>query len=115
MKLLIVALAFVALVAAGPVAEIKEPVKILRSEFNQQPEGGYVFSYETDDGSQRSETGDLKETLDEENKPHQVVVVRGSFSYVNSEGKVETINYYADETGFHAEGDSIPKSPVARR
>ncbi|CAG4937420.1 unnamed protein product [Colias eurytheme] len=116
MKLLIVALAFVAIVAAGPVPEVvKEPVKIVRSDFNQQPEGGYAFSYESEDGSKREEIGDLKEALDEENKPHQVVVVRGSFSYVDKEGKVETITYYADETGFHAEGPSIPKSPAARR
>ncbi|XP_045493001.1 larval cuticle protein 1-like [Colias croceus] len=116
MKLLIVALAFVAIVAAGPVPEVvKEPVKIVRSNFDQQPEGGYAFSYETEDGSKREETADVKEALDEENKPHQILSVRGAFSYVDSEGKVETITYYADETGYHAEGPSIPKSPVARR
>ncbi|VVC98207.1 unnamed protein product [Leptidea sinapis] len=113
MKFLIVVLAFVAIAAAVPVGE-KEPTKILRSEFDQKPEGPYVFSYETEDGSSRSETGELKETLDEDNKPHNVVVVRGAFSYVNSDGKIETINYWADETGFHAEGDSVPKTPVAR-
>ncbi|CAK1553597.1 unnamed protein product [Leptosia nina] len=113
MKLIIVALAFVAIATAVPVGE-KEPPKIVRSEFNQQPEGQYEFNFETDDGSTRVETGELKEAFDEENKPHQVIVVRGSFSYINSEGKPETIEYYADETGFHAKGDSIPKSPSRR-
>ena len=73
------------------------------------------FSFESDDGIKREEVGEVKEALDEENKPHNVVVVRGSFSYINSEGKEEVINYFADESGFHAQGDSIPKVPVARR
>lgn len=66
-------------------------------------------SFESDDGTSRVENGEVKQVLDEEKKPHEVIVVRGSFSYVNSDGKTETVNYVADETGFHAEGDSIPK------
>ncbi|XP_045513528.1 larval cuticle protein 1-like [Pieris brassicae] len=114
MKLIIVALAFVAVATAAVVPVANEPTKILRSEYEHKSDGGYIFNYESEDGSSRSEVGEPKEVLDEENKPHQVVVVRGSFSYVDSEGKTETINYYADESGFHAEGDSVPK-PVSRK
>ncbi|PZC85413.1 hypothetical protein B5X24_HaOG201909 [Helicoverpa armigera] len=106
-SMILVALALVALAVAAPPAE--EPVQILRSEFNQQPEGSYQFGFETADGISRSETGDVKEALDEENKPHKVVVVRGSYSYTDKEGNPETVNYFADETGYHAEGSSIPK------
>lgn len=67
-------------------------------------------SYETEDGSSRNENGEVKEVLDEENKPHNVVVVRGSYAYTDSDGKVQSVSYYADETGFHAEGDAIPKA-----
>ncbi|XP_075970561.1 larval cuticle protein 1-like [Anticarsia gemmatalis] len=111
-SMIIVALALVAVAVAAPA---EEPVKIVRSEFVQQPEGGYNFNYETEDGSVREEVGTIKDALDEENKPHPVVVVRGSYSYINSEGKPETINYIADENGYQAEGESIPKVPVARR
>lgn len=38
----IVALALVAIAAAAP-QNIKEPPKIIRSEFEQQPEGAYVY------------------------------------------------------------------------
>ncbi|CAB3221381.1 unnamed protein product [Arctia plantaginis] len=103
-----------AIVAIAVAAPPEEPYKILRSDFQQQPEGGYVYSFETENGINRQEQGELKEALDEENKPHQVVVVRGSYSYKNNEGQVDTINYFADETGFHAEGDSIPKVPARR-
>ncbi|XP_035459007.2 larval cuticle protein 1 [Spodoptera frugiperda] len=111
-SMIIVALALVAVAAAIPV---DEPPKILRSNFDQQPEGGYAFGFETENGIARQEEGQVKQVVDEENKPQSVVVVRGSYSYTDVDGKPETINYFADETGYHAEGDSIPKVPVARR
>ncbi|XP_049866007.1 larval cuticle protein 1-like isoform X1 [Pectinophora gossypiella] len=111
---LLVAFALVAVACAAPPASDVE-AKIVRSEFEQQPEGSYVYSFETDNGINRQENGEVKEALDEENKPHNVVVVRGSYSYTDPEGNPQTITYVADETGFHAEGDSIPKEPVSRR
>ncbi|XP_041976605.1 larval cuticle protein 1-like [Aricia agestis] len=118
MKVIVVALALVALAAAGPVPDaVPEPIKILRSEFDVHPEGGYNYAFETENGIRRDETGEVKEVLDEENKPHSVVIMRGSYSYTNDLGEPETVSYWADETGFHAEGNSIPKAPetVARR
>ncbi|CAG9127119.1 hypothetical protein JYU34_016434 [Plutella xylostella] len=112
----VLAFALVACAAAAPAAPAdKEPVKILRSNFEAQPDGAYVYGFESEDGITREETGELKEALDEDNKPHTVVVVRGSYTYLDSEGQPQTITYYADETGFHAEGAAIPKAPVARR
>lgn len=70
----------------------------------------FLNSFESGNGIVRNEQGELKEVLDEENKPRSVVIVRGSYSYPNEDGKLETVNYFADETGYHAEGDSIPKS-----
>lgn len=73
------------------------------------------FRFETDNGISRQENGEVKEAFDEDKKPHPVVVVRGSWTYTDPEGKVETINYFADEYGFRAEGPSIPKGPASRR
>ncbi|CAH2237043.1 larval cuticle protein 1-like [Pararge aegeria] len=113
MKSIILALALVAIAAAVPVE--KEPIKIVRSELNQNPDGSYSLNVETADGTTRYEVGELKEVLDEDNKPRLVLVVKGSYSYKNDVDKIETINYIADETGFHAEGDSIPRVPAVRR
>ncbi|CAK1604196.1 unnamed protein product [Parnassius mnemosyne] len=118
-----VALTLVAVASAVPVADTREevrrvyvePIKIVRSESSQQPAGDYVFSFETANGITREENGQLKEVLDEENKPQTVVAVRGAYSYTDNDGKIETINYYADETGFHAEGPSIPTVAPSRR
>ncbi|KAG6451784.1 larval cuticle protein 16/17-like [Manduca sexta] len=110
-SVILVALAFAAVAVAAPA----EPIKILKSSSDVNPDGAYVYNFETENGIVRSENGDVKQVLDAENKPHEVVVMRGSFSYVDPEGKTQLINYYADEFGFHAEGDSIPKVVVARR
>ncbi|CAH1644300.1 unnamed protein product [Spodoptera littoralis] len=111
-SIILVALALVAVAVAVPV--VPEEVKIVRSDYQQQPEGSYQFGYEAENGIVRDEVGELKEALDEENKPHKVVVVRGSFSYPGEDGKPISISYFADESGFHAEGDSIPKVPARR-
>ncbi|TKX27763.1 cuticular protein RR-1 [Spodoptera litura] len=111
-SIILVALALVAVAVAGPAAP--EEVKIVRSEFQQQPEGGYQFGYEADNGIVREEVGEVKEALDEENKPHKVVVVRGSYSYPGEDGKPISISYFADESGYHADGESIPKVPARR-
>lgn len=73
-----------------------------------------IDSFKSEDGISRQETGTVKEVIDAENKPQKVIVVRGSYTYYTEEGKPVTITYYADETGFHAEGEVIPKAPAAR-
>lgn len=69
-----------------------------------------IHSFESDDGISRQEAGSLKEVVDEENKPQTVIVVKGTYSYPGEDGKPVVVSYVADETGFHAEGDSIPKA-----
>ncbi|KAI5631608.1 insect cuticle protein domain-containing protein [Phthorimaea operculella] len=107
MKLALAVLALVAIAAALP--QQQPDVQIVRSDFDLTPQGGYVYAFETSDGTQRQETGELKTVNDEENKPHDVVVVKGSYVYKDEQGKPVSINYYADESGYHAEGESIPK------
>ncbi|KAJ8732729.1 hypothetical protein PYW07_015328 [Mythimna separata] len=109
-SMILVALALVAVAVAAPAEQAPKVTLILRSDFEQEPAGGYKYAVETDDGTARQEEGTVKEVLDEENKPHNVVVVRGSFSYVDPEGVTQTINYIADENGFQPEGPSIPKA-----
>ncbi|XP_026729274.1 larval cuticle protein 1-like [Trichoplusia ni] len=114
-SVIFVAVALVAVAVAAPtVVDVPEPVKITESKFVQETEGSYTYDFKSEDGISRQETGTVKEVIDAENKPQKVIVVRGSYTYYNEEGKPVTITYYADETGFHAEGEVIPKAPVAR-
>ncbi|KAF9798828.1 hypothetical protein SFRURICE_020392 [Spodoptera frugiperda] len=112
-SIIFVAVALLAVAAAAPVE--KEPSKIISYVFEKQPEGSYVFKYETEDGTKREETGVVREALDAENNLQRVIVVSGSYTFRNDEGELDTINYFADESGYHADGKSIPKVPVARR
>ncbi|CAH1644299.1 unnamed protein product [Spodoptera littoralis] len=109
--MIIVALALVAVAAAIPA---DEPIKIISANYDPKPDGGYNFKFETENGIKRVEEGSVKDVVDEENKPHSVVVVRGSYSYVNADGQSENIDFVADENGYRAEGPSVPKAPARR-
>lgn len=64
------------------------------------------FSFETSDGTARQEQADLKEVEGAENKALQV---KGSYSWVSPEGETYTVNFTADENGYHPEAAHIPK------
>uniref|UniRef100_T1IZH0 Uncharacterized protein n=1 Tax=Strigamia maritima TaxID=126957 RepID=T1IZH0_STRMM len=63
---------------------------------NLQPGGDYSYSYALKDQS-KSESGSGGK-------------VKGQFSFVAPDGKNRAIKYTADENGFLAEGDHLPKS-----
>lgn len=67
--------------------------------------------FETENEITRNEVGELKRIKNEEGKEEDVIVVRGSYSYKDNEGNPITVTFYADETGFHAEGAHIPQAP----
>ena len=72
------------------------------------------FSYETGNGIEREEGVFIKEltVTDEDGKQKtvKIPVYRGSFKYQQPDGSFVEVQYEADETGFHAVGDSIPQA-----
>lgn len=64
------------------------------------------FSYQTANGISAEEAGGLRAV-----GPSTGTVAQGSYSYTSPEGKQISIQYVADENGFHAVGDAIPTSP----
>ncbi|KYN08651.1 PREDICTED: endocuticle structural glycoprotein SgAbd-2-like [Cyphomyrmex costatus] len=70
------------------------------------PDGSYTFSYETENGISVAERG-----YPQVGPQGQTEVVQGSFSYHAPDGTPITIQYTADENGFHAEGAHIPTPP----
>lgn len=101
-----------AVVAAAPVDV--EPIKTLRFDYDQKPNGEFSSAIETENGIFEQKEGQLKEVIDEEKKPHIVLVLRGGYKYTSPEGKVVDITYTADENGFQANGDAIPTVPARR-
>ncbi|XP_008552210.1 endocuticle structural glycoprotein SgAbd-2 [Microplitis demolitor] len=75
---------------------------------DSSPDGSYQFSYETDNGISVSESGSPKGVATPDG---QAELVQGRYSYVAPDGTPITVEYYADETGFHATGAHIPTPP----
>uniref|UniRef100_A0A2A4J1E7 Uncharacterized protein n=1 Tax=Heliothis virescens TaxID=7102 RepID=A0A2A4J1E7_HELVI len=93
-SIILVALALAAVAVAAPTD--KQP-EILSANYEQQPDGTYLYKFQSDDGIFKEESGVVKEVLDEENKVQKVIVVKGSFSYPGEDGKPVVIQYVADE------------------
>ena len=66
-----------------------------------------LCSYKTSDGSEAMQRAALKSADAEE--------VQGSYSFVAPNGEKYTVNYVADDSGFHAIGDHIPGSAAIAR
>ncbi|XP_042882458.1 uncharacterized protein LOC122259607 [Penaeus japonicus] len=75
------------------------PVAPIQSQYHAQDEiGQYSFGY-AGGPSSRAESHDA------------FGVVRGSYNYVDSEGKVQTQHYVADALGFRVSGTNLPVTP----
>nr|XP_027235762.1 uncharacterized protein LOC113827067 [Penaeus vannamei] len=90
-------------VAAAPLAYNVAPfapVAPIQSQYHAQDEiGQYSFGY-AGGPSSRAESRDA------------FGVVRGSYNYVDSEGKVQTQHYVADALGFRVSGTNLPVAPT---
>ncbi|XP_014363699.2 endocuticle structural glycoprotein ABD-4 [Papilio machaon] len=101
--------AFLALAAAAP-QQPEKVIAILKQDFDQQPDGSYVYNYETENGIKAEETGTLKKASGPDS--NDVIVAQGGFSYTAPDGTVINLNYIADdENGFKPEGEHLPTPP----
>ncbi|EDW04683.1 larval cuticle protein 65Ag1 [Drosophila grimshawi] len=99
MKFLIVFVALFAIALARP------EVEIVRHDSEVGPEG-YKFAVETSDGTSKHEEGHLKDAGTDD----EAISVKGSYSWVDTDGNSHTLNYIADENGFQPEGVDVPKA-----
>ncbi|CAH1391452.1 unnamed protein product [Nezara viridula] len=76
---------------------------IISSENENNYDGTYKYRYQTSNGITVEEEGSLKNPGTE----GEAQTARGSYSYTAPDGQVITVNWYADETGFHAERTNI--------
>jgi len=91
-------------VEARAVASPAQPIAILRSS-QDGPLPTFRYSYETENEITNSAEGELRLVDDTE-----VMVMRGSYSYVGPDGNIYQVDWYADETGFHPSAPHLPKS-----
>lgn len=76
--------------------------------------GNNFYSYETGNNIIAEEEGyikDLGPDPEQAGENLHAQVQQGSYSYTAPDGVLITVNYVADETGFHATGDHLPTPP----
>jgi len=82
-----------------------KPIAILRSENTGVNDGRYRYSYETENGISQEVSGEMKMVND-----NPVYVMRGSYSYIGPDAQTYTVDWYADETGYHPSAPHLPRS-----
>ncbi|KAK8388730.1 hypothetical protein O3P69_020615 [Scylla paramamosain] len=115
MKCVILA-ALLAVAVATPVPESHEtpsygyapppvPVKILKDERTQGPDGKYTLDVEAENGIVLSESGSP-------DGPEGAIVTAGQYSYTAPEGTPVVVKFVANENGFQPESDLLPVAPA---
>jgi len=96
-------------VAANVRATAKpKQIAIIRNILNPPTaDPAFDYSFESENGIKQEAVGTMRRVDDSD-----VAVMKGSYSYVGADGQVYTVDWYADETGFHPSAPHLPQ-PVA--
>lgn len=83
-----------------------KPIALVRSSANHPAESPeFDYSFESENGIKQEAVGSVRLVDDVE-----VSVMKGSYSFVGADGVEYVVDWYADETGFHASGPHLPVS-----
>ncbi|XP_076181736.1 flexible cuticle protein 12-like [Ptiloglossa arizonensis] len=106
MKLFVAFVFVVAVVYAAPPGLPQDAVVLVKETPSDNiGVGGYNYAYELSNGQAHHETAEVINQGTE----NQALAVRGSFTWVDPSTNLRyTVNYVADENGFHPEGEHIP-------
>ena len=78
-----------------------QPAEPLAASYQSQDDfGQYSYGYSNEDSyknEQRTADG----------------IVRGSYSYVDANGKLQVVHYISDAAGFRVSATNLPKAPIA--
>ena len=88
-------------------ARVAAPVVGIRSQSFDAPNPEFRYSFETENDIKQEAEGTLRNVGGTD-----VVVMRGSYSYIGVDGNTWEVEWYADETGYHPSAPFLPQ-PVA--
>merc|ERR1719336_2276387 len=92
-------------ISSSVVKAVKSPpVALLRSENTGINDGKFRYGYEAENGISQDVSGEMRTIND-----NQVYVMRGSYSFVGTDGQTYKVEWYADETGYHPSAPFLPK------
>ncbi|XP_015438771.1 PREDICTED: larval cuticle protein 8-like [Dufourea novaeangliae] len=107
MKTIIAFTVLIAVALAAPAVLQPEVLLVKETPSDNVGLGNYNYGYQLSDGQTKEETAELVPG----GTDGQFLKVRGTFSFVDPITNVAyTVNYVADENGFHPEGEHLPKA-----
>jgi len=84
----------------------QKPIAILRSHANVPAEtAAFDYAFETENGIKQEATGTIRNVDDVD-----VSVMTGSYEFTGADGVLYAVEWYADETGFHATAPHLPRN-----
>jgi len=94
-------------VAANVRATAKpKQIAIIRNILNPPTiDPSFDYSFESENGIKQEAVGTMRRVDDSD-----VAVMKGSYSYIGVDGQTYTVDWYADETGFHPSAPHLPRS-----
>ncbi|CAH2096420.1 unnamed protein product [Euphydryas editha] len=107
MKFLVVLAIAVACAAADVVKSDEYLAPIVKSNFENNPEGHFQFDFETGNGIYTHSDGIVKNV----NTDNPALEIKGSVKYTAPDGTPVNFEYVANEEGYHAVGSHIPVAP----
>nr|XP_026485908.1 endocuticle structural glycoprotein SgAbd-5-like [Vanessa tameamea] len=111
MKMLAI-LVCAAIAAAAPPARrsVSNPqeIQIVQYDSHNDGLGNYNYNFELSDGTKRDEQGEIRNAGTED----EFIAVRGSYSWVDSDGISKTVLYIADDKGFQPIVEQGPSGPL---
>ncbi|CAH2237022.1 jg9514 [Pararge aegeria aegeria] len=87
---------FLILLADAAPLDKDSEARIIHNEYTIDEVGNYRYSFETSNGISREESGSFFNV----GQPNQHVLIIGRYSYINTDGKKEMVEYSADENGY---------------
>ncbi|XP_076640697.1 larval cuticle protein 65Ag1-like [Halictus rubicundus] len=105
MKIIIVFAALLAVALAAPALQVPEVALVKQIPSDNVGLGNYKYGFELSDGSSKQEAAELVDG----GTDGKFLKVQGSYSFVDpATNVVYTVNYVADENGFHPSGEHLP-------
>ncbi|KAJ0176769.1 hypothetical protein K1T71_007948 [Dendrolimus kikuchii] len=77
---------------------------IVKSNYDQSPDGAFQYAYETGNGIYAQASGAIKNP----NSEYPALGVQGAYKYTAPDGSPVEVTYTADENGYQPQGSVIP-------
>ena len=89
----------------GEARDTAEAIGVRSFNMDNNGAGEFRYNFETENDIKQEAEGELREV-----DGTQVVVMKGSYSYIGADGQTYTVDWYADETGYHPSAPHLPQS-----